>query len=88
MFRSCQVFEWLLVVHCFHLRDFQGRPEISHTIQNQCTRENIVTTRLLYRLESFNSGFARLETKLNVRSLLHHYELSQRCARYKNLKHD
>jgi hypothetical protein len=33
-FRSCQVFERLLVVHCVrHLRDFHGRPEILHTIQ-------------------------------------------------------
>jgi hypothetical protein len=34
LFRSCQVFELLLVVHCvLHLLDFHGSPEILHTIQ-------------------------------------------------------
>jgi hypothetical protein len=47
-------------------------------------RERIVTISLYYQLESF----ARLETKLNLRSLLHHYELSQRSSRYKNDKRD
>jgi hypothetical protein len=31
--RSCQVFERLLIVHCVHLRDFHGRPEIVHAIK-------------------------------------------------------
>jgi hypothetical protein len=35
--------------------------------------------------ESFSSCFAHIETKLNVHSLLHHYELSQQPARYKIL---
>jgi hypothetical protein len=34
LFRPCQVFERLLVVHFVsQLRDFHGRPEILHTIQ-------------------------------------------------------
>jgi hypothetical protein len=33
LFRSCQVFERLLVVHRVHLPDFRGRSEIVHTIQ-------------------------------------------------------
>jgi hypothetical protein len=35
LFRSCQVFKRLLVVHCVrHLRDLHGRPEILHITQN------------------------------------------------------
>jgi hypothetical protein len=36
----------------------------------------------MYQLENFSISFARLETKLNVPSLLHHYEL---LLRYKIL---
>jgi hypothetical protein len=50
-----------------------------------CTRESIVTASPFYRLESFISCFARLETKLNVLSLFHHYGLSQLSARCKIL---
>jgi hypothetical protein len=50
-----------------------------------CTRERIVIISLVCQLERYSSSFTRLETKLNVRSLLHHYELTQRSARYKIL---
>jgi hypothetical protein len=78
------MFKQLLVVHRGHLRDFQGRPEILH-VQNPYTRGSIVTVSLFHQLESSSSCVARLEIKLNARSLLNHYELSERPARYKIL---
>jgi hypothetical protein len=48
-------------------------------------RESIVTICLFYELETFGTCFARLETKLNARYMLHHCELSQRSALYKIL---
>jgi hypothetical protein len=50
-----------------------------------CKREKTVAISLFYQLESFSSCFASLETKLNIRSSLHHYELSQQSAQYKIL---
>jgi hypothetical protein len=87
LFRSCQVLERLLVVHCVrHLQDSHSSPEILHAIQNPVyKRESIVTISLYYQLKSFCSCFSRLETKLNFRSSLHHYEPSQRSAGYKIL---
>jgi hypothetical protein len=37
--------------------------------------ESIVTISLFYQLESFSNCCSHLETKLNVHSLLHHYNL-------------
>jgi hypothetical protein len=73
-----------------HVRsNFLNHP---NTIKNPCTRENIVTIiSLFYQLESFTRSFARLETKLKVRYLLHGYELPERYAQYKifnTLEHD
>jgi hypothetical protein len=85
LFRLCQVFERLLVVHCVrHLRDFHGRPEISHTIKKPVYEREHCHHKPVLSAGKFQC-FARLETKLNDRSLLHHYELSQRSARYKIL---
>jgi hypothetical protein len=71
------VFERLVVVHCFrHLRDFHGRPEILHTIQKAVYEREHCHHMPVFQVESFSGCFARLETTLNVRSLLHHYELS------------
>jgi hypothetical protein len=47
----------------------------SNTIKETRVRKSIATRSLIYQLESFSSCFARLETKLNIRSLLHHYDL-------------
>jgi hypothetical protein len=79
LFRSCQVLDQPLVVHYIcHLQDFHSCPEILPTIQKPMyERDSTVTLRLFYHLESFSSCFAHLETKFNVHSLFHHYELSQ-----------
>jgi hypothetical protein len=51
LFRLCQVFEKLLVIHCIrHLLDFHYWPKILHTIYKPITREYILTTRLFYQL--------------------------------------
>jgi hypothetical protein len=48
-------------------------------------RDSIVAVSLFYQLKSFSSWLSCLETKLHVHFLNHHYELSQRSARYKIL---
>jgi hypothetical protein len=85
LFQSCQVFDGLLNVHCIIFEILMAVPKSCIPFKNPCTRDSIVTITLLYKLESFNSCFAGLKTKLNVCSLLHHYELSQRSAWHKIL---
>jgi hypothetical protein len=57
----------------------------SNTIQKPVYERQHCHHKPIYQLESFSSCFARFESKLNTRSLLHHYTLSQRSARYKIL---
>jgi hypothetical protein len=64
---------------------FTAVPKYCIPLKQPCTRECIFTLSLFHQLESFSNFFARLKTKLNVRSSLHHYELSERSARYKIL---
>jgi hypothetical protein len=44
--------------------------QIQMPLKIPCTRESIVTISLFHQLESFSSCFARLETKLNVLSVI------------------
>jgi hypothetical protein len=100
-FKSCSAINWNQFTNCFNdvrclnscwsptvfviFLIFTVAPKFCIPFKNLCTRESIVTISLSYHLESFSCCFAHLETKLNVRSMLHHYELSQRSARYKIL---
>jgi hypothetical protein len=65
--------------------DFHGWPKIFYIIPKPVYRRDHCHHKPVCQLEIFSSCLARLETKLTILSLLHHYEVSQRSAQYKIL---